>query len=425
MDAVPRPVKPRPRSPRRLHRHRAPIAVRASAGLRIAVVSNTAWNLFNFRLNLMRDLRAAGHTVVGFAPPDRYVPQLKEAGFEFEPVAISPDGVNPLVELRSVVGLWRAMRRREIDLVLSYTPKGNLYAALAALASGNQFIPNVSGLGRAFIRRSPITWAALALYRLTFGRAHHVFFQNHDDLALFVRSRLVLPHKAERLPGSGVDLERFTAVPLPCGRPPYAPVFLLVARMLWDKGVGEFVDAARQVKAVWPHATFKLLGDAASRNPAAISFDQLEAWSREGVVSYLGSTDDVRPHLIDADCVVLPSYREGLPRVLLEAAAVGRPVITTDVPGCRDVVIEGETGLLCRVRDAQDLADKLMAFAALPVSDRQCMGARARVFVEQCFSEDVVIGRYRHLVAAYAAAPRVAAWPRPLRSTGAQQSVRQ
>jgi glycosyltransferase involved in cell wall biosynthesis len=358
--------------------------------------------LFNFRLNLMRQLKADGHTVVGIAPPDRYVQHLNDAGFEFEPVTISPDGVNPLVEMRSVVGLWRALRRREIDLVLSYTPKGNLYAALAALASGSQFVPNVSGLGRAFIRRSPITWAALALYRLTFGRAHHVFFQNLDDLALFVRSRLVPAAKAERLPGSGVDLQRFTESPLQHERPQDGPVFLLVARMLWDKGVGEFVDAARHVRREYPGARFRLLGDVASRNPAAIPSARVEAWAREGIVDYLGATDDVRPHLCDADCVVLPSYREGLPRVLLEAAAMGRPVITTDVPGCRDAVIEGETGLMCRVRDAQDLAAKLMSFVALPVSERQSMGARGRAFVEQSFSERAVIDRYRHLVAGVA-----------------------
>jgi glycosyltransferase involved in cell wall biosynthesis len=370
----------------------------------------------------MRQLKADGHTVIGVAPPDRYVAHLTEAGFEFEPVSISPDGVNPFVEMRSVLGLWRALRQRNVDLVLSYTPKGNLYAALAALASGSEFVPNVSGLGRAFIRRSPITWAALMLYRLTFGRAHRVFFQNLDDLTLFVRSSLVAAEKAERLPGSGVDLQRFMQTPPERERPQDGPVFLLVARMLWDKGVGEFVDAAREVKAACPGARFRLLGDVASRNPAAIAPDQVEAWTREGVVEYLGATDDVRPHLRDADCVVLPSYREGLPRVLLEAAAMGRPVVTTDVPGCRDAVIEGQTGFVCRARDARDLTAKLMSFVALSASERQSMGERGRAFVERSFSERVVIDRYRHVVAAFATGQRAAPHEGARRS-GAQSAA--
>jgi glycosyltransferase involved in cell wall biosynthesis len=371
-------------------------------GLRIAVVSNTAWNLVNFRLNLMRQLRADGHKVIAVAPSDQFVTRLEAEGFVFEPVSISIGGVNPISELRSVWQLWQALRRQRIDLVLSYTPKGNLYSALASIVRGSQFVPNVSGLGRAFIRRSPVTWAALLLYRLTFGRASRVFFQNLDDLAMFVRARLVTPDNAERVPGSGVDLSRFAVTPTPEHRPPNAPVFLLIARMLWDKGVGEYVAAARQIKKANPEATFNLLGDLGSQNPAAIPAKQVEDWVREGIVTYLGSTEDVRPHIASADCVVLPSYREGVPRVMLEAAAMGRPVITSDAPGCRDAVIDGETGFMCRVRDADDLAAKLRAFAALPGSKRQQMSVRARAFVEQRFSEERVIECYRQVVAACA-----------------------
>jgi glycosyltransferase involved in cell wall biosynthesis len=371
----------------------------AEPGLRIAVVSNTAWNLVNFRLNLMRQLRADGHQVIAIAPADVFVPRLRSEGFVFEPVSISIGGVNPILESRSVFQLWRAFRRKRVDLVLSFTPKGNLYSALASILWGSQFVPNVSGLGRAFIRRSPVTWAALLLYRLTFGRASRVFFQNLDDLAMFVRARLVSPESAERLPGSGVDLSRFAVTPASEDRAPHAPVFLLIARMLWDKGVGEYVAAARQVKKTHPEATFNLLGDIGSQNPAAIPAKQVEDWVREGIVTYLGSTEDVRPHIASADCVVLPSYREGVPRVMLEAAAMGRPVITSDAPGCRDAVIDGETGFMCRVRDADDLATKLQAFVALPTARRQQMSVRARAFVEQRFSEERVIECYRQVVA--------------------------
>lgn len=365
--------------------------------LRIAVVSNTAWYLFNFRLNLMRALKEAGHTVMAFAPADAYSERIVNGGLEFERVSISGGGTNPLTELRSVVGMRGSLRRQKVDLVLSYTPKGNLYSALACLTLGIAFVPNVSGLGRAFIRRSPVTWVAQALYRLTFRRAHRVFFQNHDDMGVFVNAGLVHPHLAERLPGSGVDLVRF-ALAEATSHPLEAPVFLLAARMLWDKGVGEYVAAARQVRLTYPRATFRLLGFMSSDHPSAIPWDQVNAWVLEGAVTYLGPTDDVRPHFADADCVVLPSYREGVPRVLLEAAAMGRPVITTDVPGCREAVIDGETGYLARPGDHADLADKLLKFIALPGAARLALGERGRAFVEQNFDETTVLERYLETV---------------------------
>ena len=365
--------------------------------MRIAVVSNTCWYLFNFRLNLMLALQAAGHTVIAVAPNDTYAQRIRDAGIVFEAVPISGGGTQPLRELQSVQRLGAVFRRQRVGLVLSYTPKGNLYSALACIALRIVFVPNVSGLGRAFIRKSLVTQVAKALYRLTFGRAHRVFFQNLDDMAVFVTSGLVQKAKAERLPGSGVDLARFLPVP-PVARPTDQTVFLLVARMLWDKGVGEYVQAARTVRAVHPGARFQLLGFLDVANPAAVPRAEVEAWVAEGVVDYLGPTDDVRPYLEQTDCVVLPSYREGVPRTLLEAAAMARPVITTDAPGCRDTVVDGKTGFLCRTADASDLAEKILRFIAMTPDARLAMGQYGRTFVEKNFDERLVIQSYLKLV---------------------------
>ena len=361
--------------------------------LKIAVVSNTCWYLFNFRLNLMRALQAAGHTVVAVAPDDAYAQRIRDAGIALEAVPISGGGTQPLRELQSVLRLGAVFRRHRVGLVLSYTPKGNLYSALACIALRIAFVPNVSGLGRAFIRRSLVTQVAKTLYRLTFRRARRVFFQNLDDMAVFVDSGLVHASQAERLPGSGVDLGRFVPTPL-VARAADAPVFLLVARMLWDKGVGEYVEAARRVRALYPGARFQLLGFLDVANPSAIARTQMQAWVAEGVVDYLGPTDDVRPYLAAADCVVLPSYREGVPRTLLEAAATARPIITTDAPGCRDAVVDGQTGLLCKVADAADLTDKVLRFMALTQAERHAMGQGGRAHVQQHFDEQTVIARY-------------------------------
>ncbi len=364
--------------------------------MRIAVIANTAWYLSNFRLNLMRALSEAGHEIVAVAPSDQYVQRIRDAGFRFIPVPISGSGTNPLVEAGVILRLWRLFRREKIDLVLCYTPKGNIYSALAAIPSGIPFIPNISGLGRSFIRRSALTHVVQALYRLTLKRAVRVFFQNGDDLATFIAHGLVTPNDSERLPGSGVDLARF--VPTSGGHD-NAPIFLLVARMLWDKGVGEFVEAAQTVRARYPGTRFLLLGFVDVANPSAISRQQVQTWVDSGLIEYLGSTDDVRPFMQEADCVVLPSYREGLPRTLLEAAAMARPVITTDVPGCRDTLIDGQTGFLCKVRDGRDLAETMLRFLALPAERRGEMGKAGRAYVEANFGEQRVLQRYLDLVA--------------------------
>ncbi len=376
--------------------------------MKIAVVSNTDWSLYNFRRNLMAALQAAGHEVIAIAPPGQYGGRLTETGFPFRAIAISGDGTNPLKELGSVIKLRRLFRREGVDVVLSYTPKGNIYSALALVGLEGRLVTNVSGLGYAFIRDSWLARFVQQLYRLSFKRASWVFFQNEDDRSIFLKRKLVDPERTSRLPGSGVDLNRFAPKispdpDLPAkagnGRPnPEALVFLLVARMVWDKGVGEFVEAARLVKTRFPQARFQLLGFRNVSYPAVIPSGTLDAWMDEGIIEYLGSTDDVTDSLLRADCVVLPSYREGVPRSMLEAAACGKPLITTDVPGCRDVVDDGVNGYLCEVRNPRALADAISRFCGLSVSERVAMGAESRRKVEREFDEGLVIDQYLGLL---------------------------
>ena len=381
--------------------------------MRIAVIANTSWYLYNFRLSLMKALMVAGHEVVAVGPPDDYVDKLVVAGIRHRAIPLAGASINPLRELRTVWALHRIFRDEDVDVVLSYTPKGNIYGAMAAAMSGLPTVPNVSGLGRVFIRLSLLTWLVKQLYRYTFGRAARVFFQNREDLDMFVRLGLVGAGKSERIPGSGVDLARFSpverATTCPSGEQlPYmgngSPasrkkfVFLLAARLLWDKGVGEYVEAARKVRQQCPAVEFHLLGFLDVQNPSAIPRTQVEAWVAEDVVSYLGSTDDVLPCLREADCVVLPSYREGCPRTLLEAAAMAKPIITTDAPGCRDTVDDGVSGFLCRLRDADDLADKMLRMIEMNHDHFEAMGQRGRERMKRKFDERIVINRYLEVI---------------------------
>jgi len=251
---------------------------------------------------------------------------------------------------------------------------------------------NISGLGTVFIKKTWITGMVRVLYKLALSRAAIVFFQNSDDQAEFVAEGLVDISKCRLLPGSGIDLDHFTASQKVSTGP--SRQFLLIARLLWDKGISEYVEAAEIVKSQFPNSRFKILGFLGVDNRTSVPKQNVEDWVERGLIDYLGSTDDVRPFIEDVDCVVLPSYREGTPRSLLEAAALSRPIITTDVPGCRQTADDKISGFLCKVRDSEDLAAKMIEFLKLSSTQQQAMGARGRQKMENEYAVSIVVDRY-------------------------------
>lgn len=365
---------------------------------KIIIAANTAWYLANFRLNLAKSLQDAGFEVIALAPPGPDVTRIEAAGVRFVPLPIDNKGTNPMRDLALLLRLARLLRSERPAVFLGYTVKPNVYGGMACRLLGIPSIHNIAGLGTVFISHSWLTRLVKTLYRQGLKKSDTVFFQNRDDLDLFVGLRVVRAGQAQLLPGSGIDLERFAPVPLPeCDDG--APFrFLLVARLLWDKGVGEYVEAARRLIAEGRVVECQLLGFLGADNPTAISAETVAAWEREGVVRHLGSVEDVRPQIARADCVVLPSYREGTPRSLLEAASMGRPVITTDTVGCRDTVDDGETGYLCKPRDAADLAATMRRMMDMAPAERVTMGQRGRAKMEAKFDERIVIDRYLQAV---------------------------
>lgn len=334
-----------------------------------------------------------GYDVTVLAPEDNYVGRLQSLGVSHRALRIDNKGTNPVTEARTLFWLIETFRRERPAVVLTFTPKINIYCGIAARLTGATNVANVSGLGSGFLRGGWIAALMNVLYRLSFAGAFRVFFQNEDDRALFVRKRIVEAAKAVVLPGSGVDTHRFSP------RPPGAAAgrrfkFLLIARLLSDKGVREYVRAGHLVKRRFPGLEISILGAIDERNPSSISRDELEQWVRSGDADYLGVTDDVRNYIADSDCVVLPSYREGCPRTLLEAASMGKPVIASDVPGCRQVVDDGVTGYLVRVRDVNDLAEKMITMASSDERYRTEMGNKARKKMIDHFDERIVIDSY-------------------------------
>ncbi len=327
------------------------------------------------------------------SPPDPYAQVLQREGFTWFGVDISRRGLNPVEDLRSLRALRHLYRSAGPDLVHHFTIKPVIYGSLAArLARVPAVVNSVTGLGYVYLAGGwqggilrPLVWL---MYRFALaGENTRVLFQNETDRQAFLSTHLLDEKRTVLIPGSGVDVQRFRPTPEPEG----SPVAVLASRLLWDKGVGELVEAARILKARGVQGQIVLVGAPDPGNPASIPAETLEAWDREGIVRWLGHQEDMHSVYARACVVVLPSYREGLPKGLIEAAAAGRPVVATDVPGCRDVVIPGETGLLVPPRDPAALAEALARlFSNRDL--RQKMGMRNRELAVRVYSNEQILG---------------------------------
>ena len=374
----------------------AGVAAGPAVSLRITLVCNTAWAIYTYRQGLIRELVARGVEVTVLAPHDRTFDLLGAMGCHCIELPVASKGTSPRDDLRTLWALYRHYRTIRPHIVFHYTIKPNIYGSIAAKLAGVDSVAVTTGLGYVFIQHSRAAQVAKKLYRFAFRFPREVWFLNSDDQAAFVDQKLLVhPERARLLHGEGVDLEQFAFTPLP-DKANFD--FVLIGRLLWDKGVGEYVEAARSLRARYPQARFRLLGPVGVDNPSAITREEVAAWEHEGVIEYLGEAHDVRPFIAAADCVVLPSYREGVPRTLMEASAMGRPIVATDVPGCREVVADGVNGLLCEVRNAESLAARLAQMLDMSGVARRAMGERGRQKVAAEFDERVVVERYKDLV---------------------------
>lgn len=359
--------------------------------MKIVVVASLAFSLVNFRGRLLADMIAAGNEVIACAPDDdiEVAATLAGLGVAYRAMPMSRTGLNPFADLRTLVWLIGLFARERPDVVLAYTQKPIIYAGIACrIVRRPRFLPMVSGLGHAFSDESGrwLRRLVATLYRQALAKAETVFVFNGDDKDEMLRNGMMRRDvPVVQLPGSGVDLDRYTVAPLPKG-----PLrFLMIARLLRSKGLIEYVEAARRIRARHPEIRFALLGPL-DPNPDGVGQAEIDAWQRDGVIDYLGEVRDVRPHLAAASVFVLPSwYREGLPRTILEAMATGRAVITTDMPGCREPVEQGITGIIVAPRDIEALEGAIMTFVRDP-GLAVTMGACGRRAVAARFSVERV-----------------------------------
>jgi len=359
----------------------------------IALSANTSWYLFNFRKSTIIALVEKGFNVIILAPKDEYSRCLTEIGAKFIHIQIDQGGTNPFKDIRTLIEFYRIYSSLEVDVVLNFTPKNNIYSTLAAARFGIYIINNIAGLGSLFISESITSKVAKFLYGISQKYADKIFFQNNEDRELFVRRNIVEHCSTDRLPGSGVDLCRFSVVNAPNDN---VTRFLLVARMIYDKGIIEYVESAKILKAKYgDQVEFNLLGFLDVNNPSAITKSQMQEWVNAGIVNYLGASDSVEDIIGFNDCVVLPSfYREGVPKSLLEAGSMGKPIITTDNVGCRETVEHGINGFLCKPRSISSLTQALENMILMPYSNRLKMGMASRKKMEDEFNEKIVIDKY-------------------------------
>ena len=363
----------------------------------VMIVVNTSWNIYNFRLNLMRALRDNGFRVVALAPRDNYSVKLQEEGFEWIELPFDNQSTNPIKEFLQIKSFYTIYKHIKPDILLHYTIKPNIYGTLAAKMLNIPVINNVSGLGTIFLNNNLSSKVAKQLYKFSFKYVNKVFFQNDDDLNLFVKNRLVQMKYTDRIPGSGIDVEKFKFRGVIQETETITPIiFLFVARLIKEKGIIEYIDAIKMIKKMKfdKRIKFQIIGDFYPSNPSAITEEELYGWERDSLIEYYGYREDVKPYIQRASCIVLPSYREGLSKSLLEAASMEKPIITTDISGCREVVVDGLNGYLCEVRNSHSLKEKLVKMIKLNCKERAQMGKKGRERVINNFSDEKVIDKY-------------------------------
>ncbi|MEP7278162.1 MAG: glycosyltransferase family 4 protein [Bacteroidota bacterium] len=361
---------------------------------RIAFVANTSWSIYKFRLPVLQALVKKGFEVYVLAPRDRYTDFFEQTpGLHFiELKKFRSKSLSPADDLQLYWELLYYYKRLRPRLIFHYTIKANIYGSLAAGRAGCPTVSVITGLGYMFAKKGIARFIASALYRFALKKTKEVWFLNPDDQRYFTEEKLVTAEKTFLLPGEGVDTGTFYPAPYHHKKTPLQ--FLLVARLIEHKGIYEFAKAATMLLAKGFHAQFCLIGFFDPKSAVAISKEQLARWQTMGSIMYLGETDHVIPYIEKADCIVLPSYSEGMPLSLLEGASMCKALIASNVPGCRQIVADGQNGFLCHPKDAADLAAKMEQYYRLPATDKTAMGLAGRAMILKHFTSEIITDIY-------------------------------
>ncbi len=362
-------------------------------GKTIAVIENGLISTYTMREALMMHLLKEGCDVYILTHTNRFVPQVEKMGLKV--IDIGSGNLNPLKVSRYIFNLWSALRKIKPDVCLTFSIRPAIWGNLVTRELKIPTITNITGVGPLFTSKNIVYRTARTLYRNALSKTKKVFFQNYDDMNLFIERKFVKTSIAERIPGSGIDYKKFSPIILK-EKDPNTFIFLFIGRLIKDKGIFEYINAARIIRRKFPNATFNVIGPFWTQNlkKNTITHTQLQNWIDEGVIDYLGEKKDVRKFIAEADCIVLPSYREGTSNTLLEAASMEKPAIASNTTGCKEIVSDAETGFLCSVRDELDLSDKMERMILLSPEERREMGKKARQKIIKEYDKQIVIQAY-------------------------------
>lgn len=362
-------------------------------GKKIAVIENGLFSTYTMREGLMMHLLKEGCDVYILTHTNRFVPQVEKMGLKV--INIGSGNLNPIKVSKYIYNLRKALKKIKPDVCLTFSIRPAIWGNLITRQLKIPTITNITGVGPLFTSKNIVYRTARRLYRNALSKTKKVFFQNFDDMNLFIERKFVKSSIAERIPGSGVDFKKFSPIILK-ERDSHSFIFLFIGRLIKDKGIFEYINAARVIRKKYPHVVFNVMGPFWTQNlkKNTITHTQLQHWIDEGVIDYLGEKKDVRKFIAEADCIVLPSYREGTSNTLLEAASMEKPSITTNATGCKEIVSDNETGFLCNVRDELDLADKMEKMILLPAEERKQMGKNARQKIIKEYDKQIVIQAY-------------------------------
>lgn len=369
--------------------------------MKIAFVANTSWNLYNFRLNLIRGFLAKGYEVICIAPYDSFSDELKKLPLTFVPVNIHSKGNNPFNDIKLIFNLYHIYKQHKPDSILQYTIKPNIYGTIAAaLLCKKNTINTVTGLGTVFLHNNLVSFIAQKMYAISFRFAKKIIFQNEDDRQLFIQKKLVSTAKTHLIRGSGVNIDIFKPQNKNDDRIQGRPFrFLMVARVLYDKGIREYAQASKQLNETYgTQIECILIGAVDSDKNLGIQKTDLNGWANMYKLTYKSFSINLLAEYQEADTVVLPSYREGLPKSLLEAAACAKPLIASNVAGCKDIVIDEWNGLLCEVKNSDDLFQKMKRMYTDSDEERNRMARNSREFAEKNFSDKIIFNEYFCLI---------------------------
>lgn len=354
---------------------------------RIALVANSTWNIYNFRQNLIQKFSQEGYDIIIIAPVDEFIiykekyPDVRHYNLR----VLDRDSTNPIRDLLLILELWRKYKKLKPDIILHFTHKPNIFGGMAAWLAGITSFATVTGLGYPFIHKGLVRVLLTSLYKWTAG-CHKLFiFENTEDKNLFTQKKIVPERKSRSVKGCGVNTDWYQ--PELKDSKQHKTIFTFIGRLLYDKGIREFVEAARKIRFQRQDAEFWIVGELDPQNPATVDKEDLINWVQEGIVLYHGFVKDVRSIISSSDCIVLPSYREGLPRTIIEAMSMEKPVITTDTAGCNETVVEGVNGFMVPVKNTELLIDALFKFMLLSPHERQQMGKKGRELAVKEFDD--------------------------------------